>query len=215
MAPKSFNNIIIGQFVLTGVPIKVYTKGRFLTITDADDVEDPLMGFGMDENGDMIQFTYPEVEFLSVRGNKVDIETYNKGMEGDKDGDKPEEKAEEPKDDDKKSDKLPEDVSEITKDVFNAKMKAIDAEKEALKDKENALKKMPIDDNVNNYTFGTGDIIKNINPECKHFGSMGVVKKIMNVPMHGKVAVYTVTNNGSTYKPGMSLMKTVDQLEKI
>jgi hypothetical protein len=171
---KAFNNVIIGQFVLTG--------------------------------GNMIPFSYPAVEFLSVQGNKVDIETYNKGMEGDKD----EEKVEEPKDANKKS-----DVSEITKDVFNAKMKAIDAEKEALKDKEDALKKMPIDDNVNNYTFGTGDIIKNINPECKHFGSMGVVKKIMNVPMHGKVAVYTVTNNGSTYKPGMSLMKTVDQLEKI
>jgi hypothetical protein len=203
---KAFNNVIIGQFVLTGVPVKVYTGGRFLTITDTDDIEDPSMGFGMDENGNMIPFSYPAVEFLSVQGNKVDIETYNKGMEGDKD----EEKVEEPKDANKKS-----DVSEITKDVFNAKMKAIDAEKEALKDKEDALKKMPIDDNVNNYTFGTGDIIKNINPECKHFGSMGVVKKIMNVPMHGKVAVYTVTNNGSTYKPGMSLMKTVDQLEKI
>ena len=81
MAPKVFNNVIIGQFVLSGAPIKVYTSGRFLTITDADDVEDPTIGFGMDENGDMIQFAYPAVEFLSVQGNKVDIETYNKGME--------------------------------------------------------------------------------------------------------------------------------------
>ena len=80
MAPKVFNNIIIGQFVLTGVPVKVYASGRFLTVTDADDVEDPTIGFGMDEDGDMIQFSYPEVEFLSVQGNQVDIETYNKGM---------------------------------------------------------------------------------------------------------------------------------------
>ena len=41
-APKTFNNIIIGQFVLTGVPVKVYTSGRFLTVTDADDVEDAV-----------------------------------------------------------------------------------------------------------------------------------------------------------------------------
>jgi hypothetical protein len=81
MAAKSFNNIILGQFVLTGIPVKVYTSGRFLTITDADDVEDPLVGFGMDEKGDMIQFSYPEVEFVSVQGNKVDIDTYNTGME--------------------------------------------------------------------------------------------------------------------------------------
>ena len=81
MEPKVFNNVIIGQFVLTGVPVKVYIGGRYLTITDADDVEDPLIGFGMDEDGAMHQFSYPEVEFLQVQGNKVDIETYNKGME--------------------------------------------------------------------------------------------------------------------------------------
>tara|TARA_R110000851_G_scaffold240679_1_gene393399 strand:- start:443 stop:1306 length:864 start_codon:yes stop_codon:yes gene_type:complete len=80
-APKIFNNIILGQFVLTGVPVKVYASGRFLTLTDADDIEDPTIGFGMDENGAMVQFSYPEVEFLSVQGNRVDIATYNKGME--------------------------------------------------------------------------------------------------------------------------------------
>ena len=76
----SFSNVIIGQFVLSGVPIKAYVGGRFLTITDADDVEDPLIGFGMDEDGKMHQFSYPEVEFLQVQGNKVDIMTYNQGM---------------------------------------------------------------------------------------------------------------------------------------
>ena len=41
---KSFNNIIIGQFVLTGVPVKVYVDGRHLTITDTDDViSDPTV----------------------------------------------------------------------------------------------------------------------------------------------------------------------------
>jgi|TARA_R110001583_G_scaffold192624_1_gene359382 hypothetical protein len=77
---KIFNNVILGQFVLSGVPIKVYASGRFLTLTDTDDIEDPTIGFGMDENGEMIQFSYPEVEFLQVSGNKIDITTYNKGM---------------------------------------------------------------------------------------------------------------------------------------
>jgi len=80
-APKTFNNVLIGQFVLTGVPVKVYVSGRFLTLTDTDDIEDALVGFGMDEHGEMIQFSYPEVEFLQVQGNKIDIATYNKGME--------------------------------------------------------------------------------------------------------------------------------------
>ena len=108
MAPKVFNNVIIGQFVLSGVPIKVYTGGRFLTVTSADDVEDPTIGFGMDENGDMIQFAYPTVEFLSVQGNKVDIETYNKGMEKLHSGDEvpadkePETDEEEDEDEEKK-----------------------------------------------------------------------------------------------------------------
>jgi hypothetical protein len=175
---KSFNNLILGQFVLSGVPIKVYVNGRFLTLTDTDDVEDPLIGFGMDLDGRMIQFSYPEVEFISVQGNKVDIATYNKGMEVDKpEEDKPEE--DEPEKDDKKSDKLP---------------------KEGI---------------VKEYTFGTGDIIKNINPKCKHFGSQGIVKKMMDIPSHGTVAIYTVTNNGDTFSPGDSLTKTVDQLEPV
>ena len=38
---KSFNNVIIGQFALTGVPVQVYVQGRFLIITDVEDVDDP------------------------------------------------------------------------------------------------------------------------------------------------------------------------------
>jgi hypothetical protein len=94
---KYFNNVIIGQFVLTGVPVKVYIGGRYLTITDADDVEDPIFGFGMDEDGDMQRFDYRNVMQLSVSGNVVDLETYNKGMEDKFSGG--EEKSEEPKDD--------------------------------------------------------------------------------------------------------------------
>ena len=70
-APKIFNNVILGQFVLSGVPVKVYASGRFLTLTDADDIEDPVIGFGMDEDGDMHRFNYTDVVHLGVSGNIV------------------------------------------------------------------------------------------------------------------------------------------------
>jgi len=194
---KSFNNVIIGQFVLTRVPVKVYVDGRYLTMTDADDVEDPTFGFGMDEDGAMQRFDYRNVTQLLVSGNVVDLEIYNKGMEA-KFGDGGEEKAEEPKDD-KKADEEDEEGDEEG-------------------DEENPFKDhyMPSMDEGHEYTFGTGDIIKNINPKCKHYGSMGIIDKVMDIPDYiGKVAIYRVTNSGDTYSPGDVLTKTVDQLAPI
>jgi len=237
---KYFNNIIIGQFVLTGVPVKVYTGARYLTITDADDVEDPTFGFGMDEDGDMQRFDYRNVMELMVSGNVVDLETYNKGMEAKFGGG--EEEAEEPKEDEKEEteDKKEESympslksLAEASKEEVKAivagaeaqitaakeKTKATKAaEKETIKkakEKIKAAQAQPIEEG-HNYTFGVGDIVKNRNTSCPHHGSMGVVKKIMNLPGDvGAVAIYTVMNSGSTYKPGDSLTKTIDQLEPI
>ena len=93
---KSFNNVIIGQFVLTGVPVKVYVYGRYLILTDPDDIENSIFGFGMDEDGDMQQFDYREVDHLLVAGNRVDLDTYNTGM-GAKEDENGEEDKEEPK----------------------------------------------------------------------------------------------------------------------
>ena len=188
--PKIFNNVVIGQFVLTGVPVKVYTNGKFLTITDVDDVEDPTMGFGMDTDGRMHQFLYSAVEFLQVQGNKVDIETYNKGMAAlHGDGSSEDKKDSEEKEDTKEKDKE-EDKEEDTPDAMGPA--------------ENIVKE-------DHYTFGTGDIINNKNPNCTHYGSKGIV---IQIPQKGYVR-YTVTNTGDTYKPGDILTKSVDQLEKI
>ena len=220
---KYFNNVIIGQFVLTGVPVKVYTGDRYLTITDADDVEDATFGFGMDEDGDMQRFDYRNVIELMVSGNRVDLETYNKGMEAKFGGGA--EKAEEPKEEPKEESVMPsikDIIAELSKDEFKAQMDSLKAEEEAGKAKiKNAkkkmvdLKKQPIEEG-HNYTFGVGDIVKNRNTSCPHHGSMGVVKRIMYLPGEiGTVAIYTVMNSGSTYKPGDSLTKTIDQLEPI
>jgi len=207
---KIFNNVIIGQFVLTGVPVKVYVGGRYLIITEADDVEDSTYGFGMDEDGDMQQFDYFAVEHLMVSGNVIELDLYNKGMGATEE----EPKEEEPKEEPKEESVMP-SVQEISKDVLKAKLDVIKQQEKELKDKESSLKKEPIEED-HHYTFGVGDIVKNKNGSCPHHGSIGIVKKVMELPNDmGTVAIYTVMNSGPTYRPGDSLTKTIDQLEPI
>jgi len=215
---KVFNNVIIGQFVLTGVPVKVYVDGRYLIITESQDVEDPTYGFGMDEDSEMQRFDYFAVEHLLVNGNVIELDSYNKGMGATDEPESDEESSD--TEEDKESDKLPKEsvmpsVQEISKDVLKAKMDVITQQEKELKDKKSALKKQPIDED-HHYTFGVGDIVKNKNSSCPHHGSIGVVKKVMELPNEmGTVAIYTVMNSGSTYRPGDSLTKTIDQLEPI
>jgi len=80
-SPEYFDNITVGQYALTGVPLKVYVNGQYYTITAPEDVDDPLIGYGMKPNGEMEPFSYREIEFLNVSGNIVDIETYKKAMD--------------------------------------------------------------------------------------------------------------------------------------
>jgi len=234
---KIFNNVILGQFVLSGVPIKVYASGRFLTLTSTDDVEDARIGFGMDEDGAMIQFTYPEVEFLSVQGNKVDIETYNKGMakihgggdEAPADAEEDEGSDEKPDAEDLKDNlhrigKLLETSKEERDATIKAAELSIDGAKEKekaskialkntmkkAKEKIKAAKAQPVEEGHEGYTFGTGDVIQNTNPGCVHFGSKGIV-----ISQNGNMIRYTVTNGTpqDTYRPGDILTKSSDQLE--
>ena len=63
------------------------------------------------------------------------------------------------------------------------------------------------------YMFQVGDIVNNVNPQCNHFGSMGIVQDLINLPNEmGTLVKYTVTNSGDTYSPGDVLTKTMDQL---
>ena len=64
--------------------------------------------------------------------------------------------------------------------------------------------------------FKVGDKVKNVNAECKHYGSEGVVKEIRDLPEDmGYAVVYECTNDGATWKKGDMLGKTEIQLEKI
>ena len=60
---------------------------------------------------------------------------------------------------------------------------------------------------VNEYTYGKGDIVRDINPTCPHYGAVGKVKSI-----NPKSVVFVVMNKGKKYKPGDVLDKTHDQM---
>lgn len=54
----------------------------------------------------------------------------------------------------------------------------------------------------------------NVNAGCKHFGSEGLIKEIKTLPEDmGTVIAYEVVNDGSNYKKGDILTKTIDQLQ--
>ena len=67
-----------------------------------------------------------------------------------------------------------------------------------------------IKESVNEYTYGVGDIVKDINPTCPHNGAMGKVKSVSP-----KSVVFVVMNKGKNYQPGDVLDKTHDQMKKM
>ena len=76
------------------------------------------------------------------------------------------------------------------------------------------LKKIVKEELVNSQglvlVFQQGDEVKDINPDCPHFGSQGVVTKVTRDDV-----TYIVNNNGKTYSDGDELTKTKDQLVKL
>jgi hypothetical protein len=64
-----------------------------------------------------------------------------------------------------------------------------------------------------NKNMQEGMRVLNVNANCKHFGSEGIVKEIKDLDNDmGKVVAYEVTNNGANFKQGDILTKTIDQL---
>ena len=75
---------------------------------------------------------------------------------------------------------------------------------------------MEMEENEAAMMFKVGDKVRNINPDCKHYGSEGVVKEIRTLPEDmGYAVVYECTNEGLTWKKGDMLGKTEIQLQKI
>lgn len=69
------------------------------------------------------------------------------------------------------------------------------------------------DDQEDDMEEGCG--VVNVNSKCMHYGSMGIVKAIKDLPDNaGQVITYEVANDGKNYKKGDILTKTKDQLRK-
>ena len=60
------------------------------------------------------------------------------------------------------------------------------------------------------YTYGVGDVVKDVNPSCPHYGAQGKVKSV-----NPRSVVFVVTNKGDNFKPGQELEKTHDQMKKM
>ena len=78
--------------------------------------------------------------------------------------------------------------------------------------KEDILNKLKetIKEELKDYTYGSGDIVKDVNPTCPHYGAMGKVKSV-----NPRSVVFVVMNKGKNFKPGMELEKSHDQMKKM
>jgi hypothetical protein len=70
--------------------------------------------------------------------------------------------------------------------------------------------KETIKQEMKDYTYGSGDIVKDVNPTCPHYGAMGKVKSV-----NPRSVVFVVMNKGKNFKPGMELEKSHDQMKKM
>ena len=91
------------------------------------------------------------------------------------------------------------------KDFASTKHKGLPMKKEIL----NKLKEM-IKQELSEYTYGVGDVVKDVNPTCPHFGAQGKVKSV-----NPKSVIFIVKNKGKNFKPGMELEKSHDQMKKM
>ena len=70
--------------------------------------------------------------------------------------------------------------------------------------------KETIREELKDYNYGSGDIVKDVNPSCPHHGAMGKVKSV-----NPRSVVFVVMNKGKNFKPGMELEKSHDQMKKM
>ena len=109
--------------------------------------------------------------------------------------------------------KFNKDAQDVAKDMkktdvkkfASTKHKGLPMKKEIL----GKLKEM-IKQELSEYTYGSGDIVKDVNPTCPHYGAEGKVKSV-----NPKSVVFVVMNKGKNFKPGMELEKSHDQMKKI
>ena len=79
---KYFTNILLQQYFVTRVPLKVFVQGEYLKIVDVEDLDDTMYGYGMKMNGEMEPFDYREIEQIMVGKNVFTLDQVNKSLGG-------------------------------------------------------------------------------------------------------------------------------------
>ena len=109
--------------------------------------------------------------------------------------------------------KFSKDAQDVAKDMKKKDVKKFASTKhKGLPMKKEVLKKLKemIRQELSEYTYGSGDIVKDVNPTCPHYGAMGKVKSV-----NPRSVVFVVMNKGKNFKPGMELEKSHDQMKKM
>ena len=109
--------------------------------------------------------------------------------------------------------KFSKDAQDVAKDMKKKDVKKFASTKhKGLPMKKEVLKKLKemIRQELSEYTYGSGDIVKDVNPTCPHYGAMGKVKSV-----GPRSVVFVVMNKGKNFKPGMELEKSHDQMKKM
>ena len=109
--------------------------------------------------------------------------------------------------------KFSKDAQDVAKDMKKKDVKKFASTKhKGLPMKKEELKKLKemIRQELSEYTYGSGDIVKDVNPTCPHYGAMGKVKSV-----NPRSVVFVVMNKGKNFKPGMELEKSHDQMKKM
>ena len=112
--------------------------------------------------------------------------------------------------------KFSKDAQDVAKDMKKSSVKKFAGTKHkglpSKVRKEYILNKLrkTIREELEDYRYGSGDIVKDVNPTCPHYGAMGKVKSV-----NPRSVVFVVMNKGKNFKPGMELEKSHDQMKKM
>jgi hypothetical protein len=109
--------------------------------------------------------------------------------------------------------KFSKDAQDVAKDMKKKDVKKFASTKhKGLPMKKEVLRKLKelIRKELSEYTYGVGDVVKDDNPTCPHYGAQGKVKSV-----NPRSVVFVVMNKGKNFKPGMELEKSHDQMKKM
>jgi hypothetical protein len=84
---KYFTNVLLQQYLVTKMPLKVFVNGEYLKIVDVDDLDDDMYGYGMQMSGESEPFDYREITQIMIGKNVFTLDQVNKAMDKSADGD--------------------------------------------------------------------------------------------------------------------------------